>query len=415
MAIKPIEFNNERPLHDVVEELMFEFKHRNPRTNATRMAIPYIMGAPGGGKTEKLRHVAETNGWGYKFTHISLKAVEELTGLPQFEEVEVAGKLYTGTKWSLPDEITDLYKLSQKYKNSGVLWILDDFHLAGRDQLNICFELFTEYNLKGYAIPENVHIILSGNPGPMAGAKSSLSAVVNRIAYYPVKTDFKQWKAWAVGNDVHPSVISFLSADNNARYFHEEESNKQPWASPREWTYFSESLKLAQMRSYPNEPNQYDIGYLAAGRVGNDAAGEFTRYHMLYQKVNTPAIFDGKIKLVLPQGLQDQYILCVACAHEYSRRYTNSKASLEYRKSALDTITKLLELAVNDGSPDNCIIIMKEIIDFTHFKFNAKVEKNPEYSKHRNEIYKVFLDPNARLKTINPKAHKDLGNLISAL
>ena len=118
------------------------------------VAIPYMVGAPGGGKTASIKAMCTKNNWELLSTHFALKPLEETGGIPQFNKIVVNGEEQLGTVWSFPDIFGKLYELASK--SNLVVWNLDDSHLLGPVHQAQMYELLTERSLRGYHLPDNV-------------------------------------------------------------------------------------------------------------------------------------------------------------------------------------------------------------------------------------------------------------------
>jgi hypothetical protein len=246
------------------------------------VAIPYLIGPPGGGKTAIIKQLCEKNNWGLLSFHPGLSSIEELTGIPTFEKLKYNQEEIIGTVWSIPEVICKLNKLSEKFEK--VIFFLDDMHLSGPNIMAIMYRLLTDREIKSFKLPDNCAMVLAGNYGNKTGAKTMFSAVINRVILLPVYTDFNDWKKdFALPQKIHPAIITFLQ--QNSKYFHGEELTDSAWPSPRSWSKLSTLIK-----SYENQINSQipmDLcQYLAAGHVGPDASADFTKYYFLFMKFN---------------------------------------------------------------------------------------------------------------------------------
>jgi len=110
--------------------------------------------------------------------------------------------------------------------------------------MGLLYELFTERSLRGYQIPQNCAMVMAGNTSSKSGAKSMFSAIINRCVMMPVFTDFNGWKTnFALKENIHPGVISFLGNAQYQKFFHEDEQIDVAWGSPRSWTRFANEIK----------------------------------------------------------------------------------------------------------------------------------------------------------------------------
>jgi len=401
-----MEFTNQITLDRALKLIFMQMGSNNPRKKgSSKYAVPFVLSKPGAGKTEIIDQMCAKRNWGQLVTHLPTLTVEELTGLPEFVDVKFDGKTMKGTNWTLPDVISRLWDLAGKHE--GVVWFLDDYHLAGPDMQKFCFQLFTDYTLKGYELPDNVHIILAGNPGAKAGAKQTLSAITNRVSFYPVVSDYEDWKAWALGNGVDPTIISFLGKSQyKNKWFHEDENNKEAWASPRSWVKFSNALGDVKEIGSGAEVDEL-VAYLCEGRVGTRAASDFSSYWNVFSKVDTSSIFDKKKIKTAKESGANEYIWAMAVTHEYIHRFskafgTKTSADPNYMgedekvtKDVSDTMTKVLA-AVAKEDRDTAVIMLKTVAD------NVKITKN----------IKILAGPMKAVKKIDDKIYDQLSRLI---
>ena len=358
-----MELTNTMSLKKVLDMLFYDAMENNPRDPKNLTAVPFILGAPGGGKTKMLEGKVEKVNWALLTAHLSTKTIEEMTGLPQFYKMMVNNKPVDGTRWTFPEMITAVTELANNHE--GVILFLDDFHLASPENQKFCFQLFTDYSLKGYDLPPNCHIMLAGNPGAKAGAKTMLSAITNRVAFYPVHSDFDDWKNWSMTAGINPIITTFLAKKSNQKFFHEDENSREPWGSPRSWHKFSLALGSSIKRTNGNIDLD-EVMYRANGHVGSEGGREFSMYYELYSKIDTSAVFDKK-NFKFKTDSTNMFIFCMAMAYEYIDRFMAGKDAKDVKvlKDLVDTMSKLsTEIAKADK--DMSIVMLKEIAEMAN-------------------------------------------------
>ena len=387
--------NNVMFLDTVINDIVIaDAMANNPRVVGASPSVPFVVADPGCGKTETLYGSAKEIKWGVLTTHLSTQTIEELTGLPDFIDIKVNEKSVKGTRWSYPDVISQLYDLSQKHE--GVFWFMDDFHLASPENQKFCFQLFTDYALKGYAVPDNVHIVLAGNPTAKAGARNMLSAISNRVAFYPTKANLESWMIWAEKNGVHPIIRKFLDAAAYKKFFHQAESIKA-WASPRSWVKFSRALTNDENRQGKNLQYNF-ISYRAEAHVGSEAASKFGTYWKLYSKVDTKLLFDKEIIDIPDRGSQEIYIYVIASAYEYVNRYI--QANEANNKKETDRLEDLMAKLINEVvsiQKDMSLVLVKEM---------------SLVPKREDKCWDMLTKPLEKFQKIDNGKYKDLTELI---
>lgn len=368
-------------LHKVVEDLLLQNAYLQTTGDAFTLnrggvAIPYIVSQPGAGKTASFASICKLINWSLVTVHLAMKPLEELGGIPNFKDVEINGKKYPGTIWTIPDLIGQLYQLANEPDTNGVFLCFDDIHLCGSMYLGLMQEFFTERTIRGYKIPDNTAIVLFGNSTNKAGAKTTSSAITNRCCMLPVLTSFDNWRRkFALGTNtdvpklkfdpnrlrdvadkidrVHPAIVSFLENDAYQNFFHEEEQVEKAWGSPRSWTRFSNWLMAYELVT-GQIMDSYYCTYLGAGHVGKEGAAEFAKYYNIYSKFNIAEIFDNVDRYQLPSAPVDKYALAFAMSSYYCNH--------EQRKTLTDPFCKMV-IKYIDEYKDMALIIVRDILD----------------------------------------------------
>ena len=366
------EIKDAKPLHDVIRLVV---ENCVLQTHKVDVGIPFICGAPGGGKTASIQNLCDVYGFGVLSTHLALKPLEETGGIPQFNKITINGKEELGTTWSFPDIMQKLYEMSVQYskkdangnENGCVIWLLDDSHLLSAVHMALLYELLTERTLRSYKLPTNCAIVMAGNTSNKSGAKTMFSAIVNRCCLMPVYTDFTHWKVnYAMKNNVHPAVLSFLSNIQYQKFFHEEEQVDTAWGSPRSWTRFASEISFRE--SWTKKVISSDIClYLGSGYVGKEASSEFITYYKIYSEFDIEHIFANYNTYELPSEPVRKYALAFALTNYYIGK--------EEREKSLNAISHLISLFMND-SPDLSVMMIKEMSQLEKSLNKKNIVKN---------------------------------------
>lgn len=277
-------------LHKVIEiiEKMCELQVRGIDT-----AIPFLRGAPGGGKTESIRNMAKSKGHEFMSVHFALKQPEDLGGIPQFGKFTMKdGKEVLSTTWSIPEILENLIRLSEKAAENKkmVILFLDDIHRCGPFHVTALFELLSERKIREIHIPDNVAIVLAGNGSIKAGAQLTNSAIINRCSVFDVETDFDYWREeYALKNNFNLHILAFLQNQRYRKWFHAEEDINNPWGSPRSWSKLSNILNL--YLDGKTRVSADKIEYICKSHVGENAAKEFISFYQIVSKFNIDELF----------------------------------------------------------------------------------------------------------------------------
>jgi hypothetical protein len=356
------------------------------------VSIPLILSKPGAGKTSICQQKFKNLEWTMLTIQPALKPIEEYGGIPKFKYIKVGEQdKVLGTVWSIPEVLVDLNKLAAVFDLVVFFW--DDIHLCGPEHLALMQECFTERSIRGYRLPDNVAILLAGNPSHKAGFRSLSSAIVNRCVKLPIYSNYDHWKAnFAVQNGIHPSIISFLGHAMYSKYFHEDEQVDDAWASPRQWTRLSNFL--TSYEDYRDElmPNNQLLFY-ANGHVGKEASSQFMRYYEIFSKFDVKSIFEDSKNFIMPSDELDRYIFVFAALNHIVQAYTK-KAKDVLNTQIVDIVGVLLNTDESIG-----LLLLKEIMLVSTKTSKIKINTTAILSKleetHPGLIKKVLDDRKA--------------------
>ena len=313
--------------------IMYALDSVEMRMQGIECAIPYLVGTPGGGKTQMTNKFALERGYNFISASPALERVEKFGGIPDLVHME-NGDLHT--VWSVPRLICEIRKVSENGKPTVVL--LDDWHLCPEEIQQIGFELFTYHSLNGHKIPENAQFILAGNETSAAGARVQLSAIRNRCVNYRVFSDPEYWiDNYAAPKGIHDIGISFFSSKDHFTLFHEEEATSHQFGSPRSWTHAFIQLTWAENNEkyHAVDPRTKktglpiaDLQAILEGSVSKKAAAKFIEYYRIYREVNATKIFDTG-KYVIPEKNINRFAFASAICAEFYHRFTSGKRKKE--------------------------------------------------------------------------------------
>ncbi len=395
--------NHNIPEMGIKKAMNFIMASANLQIAGIDVAIPYIVGDPGIGKTRFLEMESKRRGFGFVPFHFSLIPIEEIGGIPVFKKLT---EETTGTEWSLPDIMTKIHEESIKYEK--IIILLDDFHMCSPAHLALGYEMFTEKKLRGYKFPKNSSFILAGNDSAKSGSKQMFGAIINRVSMQKVIPEFDQWEIeYAIPNKINPSIVSFLKNEINKAYFLGEESTNEPWPSPRSWSRFSEMLNVIE--EYMPNKDINDIMYIAFGHVGPKASSEFAAYYDIYSKTEMDTIFDKKKDIIIPSSHTDIYIYGMSASHEYTNRVSNEKATMVAKNNAINTVATIIT-KIGEISIEISVAILKNISDY-------EIALNRNESKTRKKLYidEILKEIKSQNPTIDSKITKSITNILSAL
>ena len=381
------ENKNTRSLEKVVKEFIIPncwLQIQPEIVNRGGMAIPYILSKPGAGKTTIIKQLCNQNKFGLFVLHPALKPIEEWGGLPNFKNVMINDYEFPGTEWTISEVIIELMKIAENHKLVIMLW--DDMHLCGQHHLSLMQEAFSERSIRGFKLPDNVALLLAGNDNNKAGYKSLSSAISNRCARCYVHTDYEDWKNnFAIKNNIHPSIITFLGNNLYQKFFHEDEVVDEPWSSPRSWTRFSNYIQSMESWNNNQPLDPQIVNFYCSAHVGSDAGSEFSKYYNIYMKFNVKQILDDCQNFKLSEDSIDDYPLAFAILYHYGSLSNKDQIEL------IPNITKIINVFF-ENSKALSLLIFRELIHIEKIhKKNIVLKIIQEAEKNYNNMVETLI------------------------
>lgn len=311
-------------LHDALQIVlnMIDMKRKG-----MECAIPYIIGAPGGGKTQMLQCFCKQNDFNFISFSPGLEPLEKMSGIPEI----VTNNNEFNTVWTVPEFICKIRELASNEKDTIVLF--DDWHTASAEIQSIGFELFTYHKLSSHPLPRNAHFVLAGNEKSSAGAKIQLSAIRNRCSIVRTKPNIQYWiNEFAIPNKLPLDCISFFENPTYSKYFHEEESTTSQFGSPRQWTSIFNIIKY-----YNDTYNKIDYNVLLpviSSGCSEEATTAFFSYYKIFKDCDVSNVFINN-EIDIPSEFDKAYIYTISVINEFYKRYNKDITNETKRKFVL--------------------------------------------------------------------------------
>lgn len=220
------------------------------------LPVPFLVGAPGSGKTAFFEALAKDNGWDFIVVP-SQSPPEDFVGIPERKKESFV---------YLPNDIIN------KMINPGkkTLFLFDELNMSYPKSMVALYQLFNERRWNNMKLSEDTMLAATGN----LGAEDDCGSVVEempaalRERLITIKWDMplSEWMVWAKEQFGQSHIFDFLSAE--PRYFDSSELRDEYGApSARGWTHL---LKMSQLM---------DLDYeFVRGVVGVEAATAYVSF-----------------------------------------------------------------------------------------------------------------------------------------
>jgi hypothetical protein len=243
-----------------------------------------IIGPVGVGKTDIVRQCADklrSSAYGSKRVLVIDKRASQMEPtdlaipMPDITTRRVIACLQ---EW-LPDSVT-----AAQY--DVIILFLDeltDASIAVQAALN---QLILDRALPGYTLPDNAHIVATGNRAADKAASQKISrAMSNRLAIMEIAIDVQAWIDWAIANGISPVLIAYIQ-NANRQGMGADALHRYPTASGNDAIAFVTPRSLARCDKYlkmTTVPNDTQLRRLFAQNIGEDSANDLMNFLATYR------------------------------------------------------------------------------------------------------------------------------------
>jgi len=275
--------------HQITQILEKEFNSANEGHHTPVM----LWGAPGIGKSQIIRKIADDHG--AKVIDIRLSQMEpsDLRGIP-FKNGDLVD-------WSIPSILPN----EKRHGKQGVLF-LDEITSAPPTVSAAAYQLILDRKLGEYEVPAGWVIFAAGNRQGDRGVTYSMPApLANRFSHYELDVNLDDWVAWAYKNKIDERIIGFLRYRPEHLFSFDSSQNPISFPSPRTWEFTHRALNKFQ----------HDLSLFrdaAVACVGEVAGIEVTTFiEHLDDLPDLDAIINGE-DVPVPEAIDLQYAICSA-------------------------------------------------------------------------------------------------------
>ena len=262
--------------------------------------VPFILGAPGGGKSACAREVIAS-------LDIDPEKVVEFTASLR-DPVDVLGTPNNNgeyTRWVPPEEF---YKLRKGVGRAAL--ILEELSDAPIPMQNALCGVVYDRRAGNLCLTDELFLIATGNrTEDKSGAARITSKLANRTRRFDFQENIDDWTEWALDNDINPVLIQFLRF--RPGLLTDFDPNRFANPTPRSW----ERVNLI--------PSSLDGGLFfdnCAGEVGEGAAAEFTGFKRIYMSLpDVDSILLDPAGAEVPQDPATLYALTGALARKSTK------------------------------------------------------------------------------------------------
>jgi hypothetical protein len=226
-----------------------------------------IVGEPGIGKTEIVQTVASKLGFEYIYYNPVRRNPNTITGVP-FVKGDYAKWIPFETFKFLPEKTYVLH--------------IDELTNAAPLVQSSLLNLVLERKAEDFTIPNNVHIVVSGNLSSHSRASFDfIDPLPSRLALYELQApSAEDWSVWASKNGVHSLIISFILS--NPALLIERDGNGVLKATPRGWARGGKIVRDSLQTD--------DMSRIVSSFVGERAGSAFRVWAKIRERLPTSLV-----------------------------------------------------------------------------------------------------------------------------
>lgn len=354
-------------IRDTIEAYLLKDEYGEYVIPQVRQRPVLLLGAPGIGKTQIMEQVAKECGVGLVAYTITHHTRQSAIGLPFVSKETFGGKEYTVTEYTMSEIVASIYeKMEKTGLKEGILFI-DEINCVSETLAPAMLQFLQCKTFGNHEIPQGWIIVAAGNPPEYNKSVREFDVVtMDRVKKIEVEPDFSVWKEYAVREQLHPAVISYLNTRTGNFYKMETTVDGRHFATPRGWEDLSVMLQV-----YDRLGKTMDREVVAQYIQHEIVAKDFANYLELYKKYQ----MDYQIEKVLA-GYIDDLLLKKASHASFDERLSvvslllsrcrAAFADLIQREKMQELLFEQLKvvkegmLNVHSGQP---VTFFKEILD----------------------------------------------------
>lgn len=240
----------------------------------------FVMGAPGIGKTEIMKQIAEELSIGmvsYSMTHHTRQSA---LGLPYIIEKEYGGEKVQVSEYTMSEILATIYDVvEQDGAPEGILF-LDEINCVS-ETLAPSMLQFLQYKVFGkHKVPDGWVIVTAGNPPEHNNSVREFDIVTwDRLKRLDVEPSLEVWQKHAKISGVHPAVIAYLEIKQTDFHKLTTTVDGKRFVTPRGWVDLSKMLQIFEAKGFP-----VDKSLIAQYLQEDSIARNFAAYYDLFQK-----------------------------------------------------------------------------------------------------------------------------------
>ncbi|MCD7954900.1 MAG: AAA family ATPase [Lachnospiraceae bacterium] len=286
-------------IKDTIEAYLLKDEYGEYVIPRIRQRPVLLLGAPGIGKTQIMEQIARECRIGLVSYSITHHTRQSAIGLPFISKQEFDGREFSITEYTMSEIVSSIYKkMETTGLREGILFI-DEINCVSETLAPAMLQFLQCKTFGSHEVPNGWLIVAAGNPPEYNKSVRDFDVVtMDRVKKIEVEPDYTVWKEYALKEQVHPAVISYLDVRPGSFYKMETTVDGRKFATPRGWEDLSTMLKV-----YETLGKEMDREVVAQYIQHEIVAKDFANYLELYRKYQTDYQLDAVLEGRFSEGL----------------------------------------------------------------------------------------------------------------
>ena len=380
---------------DTIEAYLMQDEDGEYVIPAVRQRPILLLGAPGIGKTQIMEQIAKECSLALVAYTITHHTRQSAIGLPFISKKKFGDQEYQVTEYTMSEIIASMYQRMEETGLSRGILFLDEINCVS-ETLAPAMLQFLQYKTFGsHSIPKGWVIVAAGNPPEYNKSVREFDVVtMDRVKRIDVEPDFAVWKEYALKQQLHPAVLSYLTTHPGSFYRMETTVDGRSFATPRSWEDLSGLLQVYEKLNKPVD-KEVIVQYIQHDRTARDFANYLELYSKYRMDGELEAVLDGKISDDLLRKASrasfDERLNIVGILHaRLSGCFMDALRSLEVLDLIYPVLLKLKEGLTGGGSQDAGTLMEETLADFQEEA--VRLRKADLLDRQKRKLYRKAAD-----------------------
>lgn len=282
-------------IKDTIEAYLMKDEYGAYAIPAIRQRPILLIGPPGVGKTQIMEQISQECRIGLVAYTITHHTRQSAIGLPFIEHRFYGGREYAVTEYTMSEIVASVYeKIEQTGLPEGILFI-DEINCVSETLAPTMLQFLQGKSFGNHKIPEGWIIVAAGNPPEYNKSVREFDIVtLDRIRRIQVEPDYEVWKEYAVQQNIHPAIRSYLGVRRQNFCQIETTVDGKLFATPRGWEDLSQLVETYEKLNHSVD-RELVQEYIQYPKIARDFANYLELYYKYRDDYQVSEILEGRV------------------------------------------------------------------------------------------------------------------------